>query len=59
MSKWLLKKEYEHYNVMIRPKTFNWFSLIGLTIFLNIFGLIGYLIYYSCRKPFDEKMVNK
>ena len=53
-------REWENKNGYIslrRPKRFNWFAFILLTLCFNIFGLAGYLIYFAAKKSYDEKVI--
>ena len=45
--------------ILKMPKKFNWGVFILLTLFLNIFGLIGYIIYYNVKKGGKEVILNK
>ena len=52
-------KETKTYATFRVPKRFNWTAFIFLCIVLNIFGLMGYIIYYSIRPVMKEETVWK
>lgn len=58
-KKYHLKKETEKYATFEIPKKFNWTAFLVLSLVFNIFGLIGYLIYYNTRPDISEKTIWK
>ena len=54
---WEVVSKTKLYTTLRRPKRFNWTAYIVLSLILNIFGLIGYPIYYGMRPQFEERVV--
>jgi len=68
-EKWLkrYKKEYKFkiveetkdYITFKVPRKFSVGAFLLLILFLNIFGAVGYIIYYYCRADWTEKTFKK
>ncbi len=56
---YMLVSSNKYQTVFRSPKKFNWTAFILLTLFLNIFGLIGYLIYYRIKDTGKQVILNK
>lgn len=56
---WIIKSETKTYVTMKAPKKFGWMPFILLTLILNIWGLMGYLIYYYVKEGGRVYSVNK
>ena len=56
---YLIVSENEFQTVLTAPKKWNWTAFIALSLVLNIFGLIGYPIYYSMKKSGKQVIINK
>ena len=52
-------KQPKKYVVVKVPKKFNWLAFIILSFLFNIFGLVGYIIYYNVRGPLRELLVEE
>ena len=40
-------------------KKFRWGIFIILSLIFNIFGLVGYLIYYNCKPDYEKQLVKR
>ncbi len=47
------------YTTLKKPKTFSWFSFIMLSVFFNVFGFFGYIIYYWSKDHDGEMTIEK
>jgi len=56
---WECTKTTEVYYEVRKPKRVYWGNLALWTIFFNIFGFIGYLIYYATKPPWETRIVKK
>jgi len=54
-----LKQEFTYNTIFIAPKKFNVTAFILWIILLNIFGLVGYLIYYANSKGKEVTVIYK
>ena len=58
-GKYPLIKSSDSVATFLVPKEFGWSSFIALTLLLNVFGLIGYLIYHGSQPDYHEETVPK
>ncbi len=49
-QRYTISSQNKYQTVLHAPKKFNWAAFIALTLIFNIFGLVGYLIFYSVKE---------